>query len=330
MERIPHLRLAVTSECNFSCKYCRDGGEGVMTKEHMSLHEMVKILEIANTVGFKHLKITGGEPLIREKKLNDVLELIEIVTKLKLFEDVQLVTNGSFLSEYAEKLSKSGLNSLTVSLDTADSVAFKELTGQDKFHDIIMGITKVREYGLPVLINCVVMKQNINELPKLIGIAKKYRTKLKLLDYIDINHSKNEWKKNYVLLKETIDYLKNISIKEDIRLPPGGLGTPMPVYILDGGTEVLVKDATIGTNYNEVCKRCKYYPCQDAMISLRITANGFLKICLIRDDNLVNIIDDLRNEDYQSVAESLESSYKMLVDSIYIKNAWNPLMELPK
>ncbi|MBR9679684.1 MAG: hypothetical protein GOU99_01380, partial [Candidatus Altiarchaeota archaeon] len=52
-KRKPHLRFAVTPDCNFSCSYCRPGGEGIVTKQLMSPDEMVKILEIASEVGFK-------------------------------------------------------------------------------------------------------------------------------------------------------------------------------------------------------------------------------------------------------------------------------------
>lgn len=324
LKRKPHLRFAVTPNCNFSCNYCRPGGEGIETNEIMTLDEMIKILEIASNVGFKHVKITGGEPLLREKNLGDVIPLIESISASKYFDDIQLVTNGALLSDYAYQLAKSGLNSITVSLDTADPEKFKEITGRNKFYVVLEGIGKVRAYGLPVTINSVIFKQNIDEMPDLIKIAERFHTRLKLLDYIDVGSEKNNWDNNYAPFDKVGDYLKNIRIKEKILLPPGGLGTPMPTYTLKSGIDVLVKDSSVGTNYNTICESCKNYPCQDALISLRITANASLKRCLIRDDNLIETLDDLRNKDYNSVKSKIQESFVLLMSARYVENAWKP------
>jgi len=295
-----------------------------MTKDLMSLDEMLKILELASDVGFKHVKITGGEPLLREKRRGDVIPLIKIISERSYFEDVQLVTNGSLLSRYAKELSNSGLNSITVSLDAATPETFKEITGRDEFCKVLEGIAKVTKYGLPVKINAVIAKDNIDEIPGLIDIAGDFHASLKLIDYMDVGSKKKEWLQNYVPFDGIIQYLERISVSEDVLLPPGGLGTPMPLYTLKDGTKVLVKDSRIGTNYNELCKSCENYPCQDALISLRITANAALKRCLIRNDNLVETLEDLRCGNFESVRAKLKESYDLLMGAKYMKNAWRP------
>jgi molybdenum cofactor biosynthesis enzyme MoaA len=327
-EKKPHLRIAVTPDCNFSCLYCRDGGEGILTNEIMSASEMLKVLEISSQVGFKHLKITGGEPLLREKKMKDVIPLIKEVVKNKYFDDIQMVTNGSLLNSYVEDLINSGLNSLTVSLDAADSKKFKQITGRDEFGSVIEGIKNTVSSGLPVILNTVIFDRNLCDVPRLIKLAKSLKVKIKFLDYVEF---KNTDEANYICYTPfdlIYSYVRNISEKEFILFPPGGLGTPMTTFVLDDGTEVIIKDATVGTNYNVTCKFCSNYPCQDALISLRITANGALKRCLIRDDNLVNIYDELKSGNLNFVKEKLKESYDILINTEYIEAAWTSVEKL--
>ena len=111
--------------------------------------------------------------------------------------------------------------------------------------------------------------------------------------------------------------------------PPGGLGTPMPVYKING-TEVIVKDASIGTNYHDTCNSCINYPCQDALISLRVTHDGKLKRCLIRDDNLVDVLTPLRSGNKEEVRKLISESYMIFEETKYQPNAWIPENEKQK
>ena len=74
--RKPHLRLAVMNNCNLSCIYCRAGGEGVICNEVMSKDEIMKALRIAGKAGYSYLKVTGGEPLLREEIYHDLFVLL--------------------------------------------------------------------------------------------------------------------------------------------------------------------------------------------------------------------------------------------------------------
>lgn len=321
--RLPHLRLAITSKCNFNCVYCRDGGEGVLTNNEMTQDEIIKVLKCASEIGFKSLKITGGEPLIREENQHDLIEIIKYISKHSFFENIQMVTNGSLLSKYCNSLVDSGIDGITVSLDSIDNDVFLALTNRNELQNVLDGISKIHSMGLYTTINSVVTKENIGKLDDLILFAAKNSNKLKLLDYIQMPNNKLS-DGSYINLACLKNKLEALSNKQSIELPPGGLGTPMSKYTVSSDFEIIVKDATVGTNYHETCKTCKNYPCQDALISLRITANGLLKKCLLRDDNLINILDDLRNDDIYSVKEKMASVFNVLLNSNYYEKAWIP------
>jgi len=324
-KRKPHLRVAITPECNFNCVYCRVGGEGLPPNGVlMSSEEIIGVVKVASEVGFKHLKITGGEPTLRK----DLFEIIYGCSELESLDEVQLVTNGSALTkEYAQRLVDSGLDNITISLDAASREKFKDMTKRDRFEKVISGIYAAREVGLPVTINSVVMQRNKREVEGLIEIARKTGSRLKLLDYMKVNG--NGWETGYFPFEQLRRDLEQRTQGVTWMYPPGGLGTPMPVYKING-TEVIVKDASIGTNYHDTCNSCINYPCQDALISLRVTHDGKLKRCLIRDDNLVDVLTPLRSGNKEEVRKLISESYMIFEETKYQPNAWIPENEKHK
>ena len=277
--RKPHLRLAIVNECNMACIYCREGGEGIKCKDVMSKEEIFKILNIASEMGFSYLKITGGEPLIREERYHDLFDIISYASKRKLFLGIGMVTNGLLLGKYIENIMSCGLNSLTVSLDAANAKLFESITGNARFDEIVRNIKTLKEKGMKININTVVSSININDIPNLIKLVNEIGVDLKLIDYVEFEENREKNTLKYVPFTSVYDYLDSLEINDEKRLefPYGGLGTPMSVYSLSKESAVYIKDATEGTNYSEECKNCKNYPCQDALISIRITADGQLK-----------------------------------------------------
>lgn len=325
--RKPHLRLAVMNDCNLSCIYCRAGGEGVICNEVMSKDEIMKALRIAGQAGYSYLKVTGGEPLLREEIYQDLFDIISSVAKEKLFAGIGMVTNGLLLKKYAEKTVNSGIDSLTVSLDTADKDLYKFITGGDCFCEVIDGIKAVKSMGMKVNINAVISNLNIDGVPALIDLAKTLGVDLKLIDYVEFGSTTdgNETKQlHYVPFDRIYNYLEEnfTDISKEMEFPYGGLGTPMAVYTFSDECKLYIKDATVGTNYNEGCKQCDNYPCQDALISMRITADGQLKKCLIRDDNLVPFLDDIRCGRMEEVERKISSSWGELIDTEYCPGIW--------
>lgn len=325
--RKPHLRIAITPLCNFNCVYCRPGGEGVcVSKDVLTFDEIISLAEIAIKVGFCDIKITGGEPTMRK----DLLQIIRGISKIEGLSSLGLITNGSLLSfSDLSDLFNNGLKDITFSLDASSSEKFTEITKKNSFEKVINNINYSKSIGLNVTINSVIMKSNIQELDGLINISKRAKATLKLLDFMAFDSNKGFWKEEYYDFRRLREELAEEGEFKGFMLPPGGLGTPMPLYDIRG-VNVLLKDSTIGTNYNFDCKKCKYFPCQDALISLRITSDGRIKPCLIRDDNLVNLKEQIKKGDFSTIYKILQEKYNLFVQSSFIKNAWNPENEKAK
>jgi len=99
----------------------------------------------------------------------------------------------------------------------------------------------------------------------------------------------------------------------------------MPTLTLDSGIKVMLRDATIGTNYDPItCTACQNYPCQDALISARLTHDGLLKKCLIRNDNLVDVITPLRSGNTKEAKNLIKSTFDIFMRSEYRSHAWKP------
>jgi cyclic pyranopterin phosphate synthase len=321
MERKPHLRIAITSKCNFNCKYCRNGGEGVESETDLTLDEILTIALLCFDIGFRQVKITGGEPLLRHRIQGDIIQLINKLKKIG-YDDVQMVTNGYYLEEYADEIVNSKLDSLTVSLDTPNKCKFNEIVGNDSFNQVIRGVKKVAGQIL-VRFNTVVFKENKEDTIQLIDLARELGVSIKLLDCVEFE-SEDELKAcSYTDFDFIYKYMKEKNITYDFIDAPGGLGTPMRRYPIGSNIYLIVKDARKGTNYNlNVCKDCPNFPCQDAMISLRVTSNGQLKRCLIRDDNLVDIYPELKSGQLDLAKDKIRELYQLYVDSEYYEEKW--------
>jgi len=327
-ERRPHLRVALTPHCNFRCGYCRPGGEGYYENinDILSKEELIDIISLCRDVGFRDIKLTGGEPLIRK----DLEDIISEIKNLNKFNSLALATNGSLLYGRSKSLKEAGLDSITISLDAANKNVFLKITNADCFTNVMRGIKEAANSGLKTRINCVLGKSDRNQLEGLIKIAKETGAELKIIDMMDLNPkggnwSDYSWKDKYLNLDYVVDKLKDRIANETITYPPGGLGTPMPTLILKNGVKILLRDATVGTNYDATtCRVCKYYPCQDALISLRITHNGLLKKCLIRNDNLVDVITPLRRGNRREAVSRIKYCFDILMRAEYKAHAWKP------
>ncbi|MBN2651527.1 MAG: radical SAM protein [Spirochaetales bacterium] len=153
---IYYLRLSLTQRCNLSCIYC-DGSisENDFSKPELSLDSIKDILNEAGALGFKKLRLTGGEPLVRE----DIVDIVKVAAESKMFEHIGITTNGVNLAKYAVDLKNAGLSSINISLDTLDRDEFRAITNGN-IDDVLAGIEAVKDLGLPIKINMVIFETN--------------------------------------------------------------------------------------------------------------------------------------------------------------------------
>jgi len=331
MNKIPQLRLLVTSQCIFDCKWCQAGGEGGAIEYEkpsfeMSLEEIVKCVALLAEAGISHIKISGGEPLIRK----DIIDIIREVKKIKGIENVELVTRSPRLKEMAYGLWDSGLNGLTVSFDTLDEEKFMQYTGyrqSNGLNDLIEGIKLIRKMGMPVKLNVIPQYEfNDKEIISLAEFSGENGTSLKFIDLMTMN--KSWWKERFISLNMVEKILEPIiETIDEAEFQAGGLGTPMKSFILKNGVKVYFRDASSGTHYGEICSTCLNYPCQDGLMAVRLTCDGKLKYCLYRDDNTVDLL-SLYNQKLD-IEEKIHDVIDIFRNSEFRK-AWSVENELNK
>ena len=149
---IDYLRISITDRCNLRCKYCMPGDIETTDMENlMTYEEIVQVTETAAALGIRHIRLTGGEPLVRR----GCVALVEKIKNVSGIETVGMTTNGVLLAEYAKALKEAGLDSVNVSLDTLDETEFQRLTGRDELNAVLAGINAAKEAQIPVKINTV-------------------------------------------------------------------------------------------------------------------------------------------------------------------------------
>ena len=168
-----------------------------LSKEKIiSYEEIILIIKSALPLGLKKIRITGGEPLIRK----DISKLIKMIRELDDHIDIAITTNGALLRKNIKLLKQSGLNRVTVSLDSLDDELFKEITDSDfDVKDVLNGIEAAIEAGFEVKINSVI-KRNLNE-KQLIPLMEKsihYNVPIRFIEFMDVG-STNSWNLDSVI-----------------------------------------------------------------------------------------------------------------------------------
>lgn len=202
------LRISVTDRCNFRCRYCMPPEifdkdfQFLPRTEVLSLEEIAHISQLfVQAAGIRKLRITGGEPLMRQ----NLPHLIGLLKKIDGIDDIAMTTNGVMLPKYAKELKENGLNRVTISLDSLDDEKFRYINGRNIGVDkVLEGIEAAKEAGLGVKLNMVV-KRGMNE-DDIVPMAKYFKDKnviLRFIEYMDVGNS-NGWKLDHVVSKKEI------------------------------------------------------------------------------------------------------------------------------
>ena len=243
----------------------------------MTPDEIEKIVEIAKKLGIYKIKITGGEPLVR----NDIIEITKRVSKY--MQDVSMTTNGVLLEDYANDLSKNGLNRVNISFDTLDFKNYNKITNKDHFSKILSGIREAKKNRLsPVKLNTVIMKGiNENEIKDLIKFSSKNSVILQLIELERVeNGSLKFFDRYHVDLKDIEKDIKNKAVKIKQRNMHR-----RKKYFIPNGNNCAEVEIVRGMHNTEFCRNCT---------RIRVTADGKIKPCLLRNNNLVDILSLIR------------------------------------
>jgi cyclic pyranopterin phosphate synthase len=188
--RINYLRVSITDRCNERCLYCmpHELQEWLPRSEILNFDEITRLVRIASDLGVRKIRITGGEPLVRQ----NVLQLFRQLGQLTKITDIGISTNGSLLGRTAENgetvartLVKCRVRTANISLDTLDREMYRAITGRDFLPQTLQGIAAAKEAGFErVKLNAVLMRgRNDDVLSDLVRFA---RTESLLLRFIEL------------------------------------------------------------------------------------------------------------------------------------------------
>lgn len=239
----------------------------------MSIETISNIVRASNSFGVDKVKFSGGEPLIRD----DIDKIIQALPPLK---DISATTNGSFLAQKAQSLADSGLDRINISLPSLSPEIYKKVTG-GVVQKVLDGIDAAVDCDLtPVKLNMVLLKGiNEGEIPEMMNYIQKFDGKviLQLIELMDFN----KMKEFQINIGEVEKYLEskasNIEVREMHRRKKYHIG----------GVEVELVRPIDNSHFCANCNR------------LRVTSDGMLKPCLLRNDNLV----DVNNKEPQEIME---------------------------
>lgn len=273
---IKYLRISITQNCNLKCIYCSPEGECEDKKEVcLSPDEIESVVRSMEKVGISKVRITGGEPLLR----NDVCEIVERIAGVPGINDISLTTNGVNLEEKVEGLKKAGLNRLNISLDSLKEERYSYITGGGKLSKALSGIEKSLELGLnPIKINSVLIKGiNDDEIDDFIELAKDKPIQVRFIELMPIG----------TYGEENSDKIVNNSdiIKAHPQLVYDGKsnnGQPATYYTIEGYKG---KIGFISPMSHKFCSTCN---------RIRLTCDGKIKPCL-GNNGEIDILDTLKN-----------------------------------
>ena len=272
-----NLRISITQRCNFRCDYCHKEGEGCSRGicEEMTVAEIVRIARIAVSLDISRIKLTGGEPLMRE----DLYDIVKGIAAIPGLKDLSLTTNGSLLASEAESLHVCGLRRVNISLPTLNPEAYTKLT-DGNLENTLDGVKAAVAVGFnPVKLNMVVLNGiNVNDVPEMMDFARQTGTILQLIELDPVNVEEEYFTAYHRVLNEYEDMLKQKAVEVKTRKVMHN----RHVYYLPEVTVEIVHP----TENREFCAHCT---------RLRVTSNGMLKTCLMRNDNLIDVLTPLRH-----------------------------------
>lgn len=196
------LRISVTDRCNFRCPYCMPkevfgpGYAFLRDPQLMTPDEILRIVKAFQVLGVEKVRLTGGEPLLRQ----DVPELVRrLKTELKV-PDVALTTNGWLLEKLMPALRAAGLDRVNVSVDSLDDATAGRMNGQGfSVARVLRGIDAAAAAGLPVKVNCVVQRGvNDQEIVALCGYFRERGHPVRFIEFMDVGNT-NHWSSSQVV-----------------------------------------------------------------------------------------------------------------------------------
>jgi len=264
---ISDLRISITDRCNYKCVYCRTGNEGALYGD-LPFADYLRMAQVLTGLGITKIRITGGEPLLR----NGVVDFVRELAKLRAADgeplDLAMTTNGDLLADMAHPLKDAGLNRITVSMDAVDPDRFARITRVPKGYDnVLAGIRTARRAGLwPVKVNCVLMRGfNEDQIIPFGMFAREEGVIVRFIEFMPLEEGRTWSPATVVTLDEILRRMGEY--RSLVEIPHARSETARRFHFDDGVGEIGI----IAPVSHPFCGHCS---------RIRITSDGKIRTCL--------------------------------------------------
>jgi cyclic pyranopterin phosphate synthase len=234
----------------------------------LSFEEIGRLVSIFTGLGVSRVRLTGGEPLLRQ----DLPTLIALLRHNTRLQDISLTTNGILLARAAGELQAAGLDRITVSLDTLRPERMQKFARSSRHADVVEGILASRQAGLPLKLNTVVIRgYNDDELVDLLEFGRARRAEVRFIEYMDVGGA-TEWARRQVVSQsEILEVVERRYGPVEPLKEPGW--APAERFMLRDGTVFGI----IASTTAPFCRTCD---------RSRLTADGTWLLCLYGESGL--------------------------------------------
>jgi len=268
--KINYLRLSVTDRCNFRCMYCMPA-DGVPKVDHLEILSYEELLLLARSVvplGIEKIRVTGGEPLVR----NGIVRFLSELSKIPGLRQLVLTTNGALLEEMASQLREAGVQRLNISLDSLRPETFASITRCGQLEKVLAGIRKAEEVGFPIKINVVAMR-GVND-DEIVDFAEWTLVKPYAVRFIEYMPTRGEeiWQSRIISGEDIL-----ARIQERYVLQPvvrGEMAGPSRDYKIPGAAGTVGVITPVSGHFCVECNR------------IRVTSRGMAKNCLFAESEI--------------------------------------------
>ncbi|MFB3820067.1 MAG: GTP 3',8-cyclase MoaA [Candidatus Methylomirabilales bacterium] len=264
---IDDLRISLTDRCNFRCVYCMpaEGLPWLPKREVLTFEEMLRLARIFIGLGVRTIRLTGGEPLMRQ----DIAVLVRGLAALHPELDLSITTNGFFLAEAAQPLADAGLKRINVSLDSLRPDRFERMVRRDGgvLYRVLDGIAAARRAGLsPIKLNAVVVRGvNDDEILDFARFGRGHDYQVRFIEFMPLD-AQGGWSMQAVVPgAEILDRVQ--AVLPLLPTSPNG-HEPATVHCFADGCGSLGVIASVTQPFCDHCNR------------VRLTADGHLRTCL--------------------------------------------------
>ena len=286
---VKSMRIQVNTTCNFGCFFCHMEGTGIHS-ESLSADEIEKVVEVASKWGVNKIKFTGGEPTLRR----DILDIVKR-TRKHISGNISMTTNGVMLPRISKDLKAAGLDRINISLHSIEREKFQFIAGVDAISQVVEGIRAAHEAGFaPIKVNFVVLKDlNVDQIPLMLKLSAEENVTLQLIEYETTRET--EHSEDFLKYHLPLEGIEKAVAEKAFKVEHNELHR-RPRYHLEHEGKTAIVEFVKPMRNAEFCNNCT---------RIRLTSTGLLKPCLMRNDNLTDLISSIRKGEPEEKIEDI-------------------------